>query len=164
MSDFHAAYPDYVTTSRLDDLRATEYSYLDRGGHTYLDYTGAGLPADEGAFEDGTLNFLAIPDVTTGLARISDIGIDLIHRRVGYLTGWLLDCLAGLKHGNGAPMVRLYGPPDVRARGGTVAFNFLDPGATWWTNGSWRGTPARRASRCGPAASATRARASGRSA
>ena len=85
------------------------------------------LLEDEGAFEDGTLNFLAIPDVTTGLAWISDIGIDLIHRRVGYLTGWLLDCLAGLKHGNGAPMVRLYGPPDVQARGGTVAFNFLDP-------------------------------------
>jgi selenocysteine lyase/cysteine desulfurase len=46
MSDFHAAYPDYATTSRLDDLRAAEYAYLDRGGHTYLDYTGTGLPAD----------------------------------------------------------------------------------------------------------------------
>ncbi len=46
MSDFHAAYPDYATTSRLDELRATEYSYLDAGGHTYLDYTGAGLAAD----------------------------------------------------------------------------------------------------------------------
>ena len=44
MSEFHAAYPDYATTSRLDDLRAAEYSYLD--GHTYLDYTGAGLAAD----------------------------------------------------------------------------------------------------------------------
>jgi selenocysteine lyase/cysteine desulfurase len=29
----------------LDDLRATEYDYLDRDGHVYLDYTGAGLPA-----------------------------------------------------------------------------------------------------------------------
>ena len=46
MSDFLAAYPDYATTSRLDDLRASEYSYLDAGGHTYLDYTGAGLAAD----------------------------------------------------------------------------------------------------------------------
>jgi selenocysteine lyase/cysteine desulfurase len=85
------------------------------------------LAADESAFEDGTVNFLGIPDVTTGLAWISDIGIDLIHRRVGYLTGWLLGRLAGLKHGDGAPMVRLYGPADARARGGTVAFNFLDP-------------------------------------
>ena len=89
------------------------------GWHRLLD--------DESAFEDGTLNFLSIPDVTTGLAWISDIGIDLIHRRVGDLTSWLLDCLAGLKHASGAPMVRLYGPRDGRARGATVAFNFLDP-------------------------------------
>ena len=46
MSDFHAAYPDYAATARLDELRAAEYSYLDAGGHTYLDYTGAGLAAD----------------------------------------------------------------------------------------------------------------------
>jgi selenocysteine lyase/cysteine desulfurase len=84
------------------------------------------LADDETAFEDGTLNFLGIPDVTTGLAWISDIGIDVINRRVGCLTGWLLDGLTHLKHGNGAPMVRLYGPADGTARGGTVAFNFLD--------------------------------------
>ncbi len=85
------------------------------------------LADDETAFEDGTLNFLAIPDVTTGLAWISDIGIDLIRRRVDCLTGWLLDGLAGLKHGNGTPMVRVYGPGPGQERGGTVAFNFLDP-------------------------------------
>ena len=85
------------------------------------------LADDESAFEDGTVNYLAIPDVTTGLAWINDIGIDLIHRRVSYLTTWLLDRLAGLKHGDGTPMVRLYGPANGAARGGTVAFNFLDP-------------------------------------
>ena len=84
------------------------------------------LADDETAFEDGTLNFLGIPDVTTGLAWISGIGIDLIHRRVSHLTSWLLDGLTHLKHGNGAPMVRMYGPVDGAARGGTVAFNFLD--------------------------------------
>jgi selenocysteine lyase/cysteine desulfurase len=85
------------------------------------------LTDDESAFEDGTLNFLAIPDLTTGLAWISDIGIDLVHRRVGYLTRWLLARLAGLKHSDGTPLVRLYGPVNGEARGGTVAFNFLDP-------------------------------------
>src|SRR3984885_1767751 len=45
MSDFNAAYPGYETTARLDELRATEYSYLDEGRHVYLDYTGSGLPA-----------------------------------------------------------------------------------------------------------------------
>jgi selenocysteine lyase/cysteine desulfurase len=86
------------------------------------------LADDETAFEDGTVNYLSIPDVTTGLDWISGIGIDLIHRRVSYLTGWLLSSLTGLKHGNGTPLVRLYGPPDGTARGGTVTFNFLDPG------------------------------------
>jgi len=85
------------------------------------------LADDETAFEDGTVNFLSIPDVTAGLAWISEIGTDLIHRRVGYLTSWLLDGLTRLKHGNGAPLVRLYGPADGEARGGTVAFNFLAP-------------------------------------
>ena len=42
---FLAAYPGYQGTALLDELRATEYSYLDAGRHTYLDYTGAGLPA-----------------------------------------------------------------------------------------------------------------------
>jgi selenocysteine lyase/cysteine desulfurase len=84
------------------------------------------LADDETAFEDGTLNFLNIPDVTVGISWISDIGIDLIHERVTCLTGWLLHRLHDLRHSNGAPMVRVYGPWDTRARGGTVAFNFLD--------------------------------------
>src|SRR5262249_29235796 len=44
------------------------------------------------------------------------------------LTGWLLDRLAALRHGNGEPMTRIYGPADAGDRGGTVAFNLLDPG------------------------------------
>ena len=88
------------------------------GWHRMLD--------DEGAFEDGTVNFLSIPDVTTGLDWIDGIGIDLIHRRVSMLTGWLLDRLGRLEHDNGAPLIRLYGPAGLAARGGTVTFNFLD--------------------------------------
>ena len=42
---FLSAYPGYRGTALLDELRATEYSYLDAGRHVYLDYTGAGLPA-----------------------------------------------------------------------------------------------------------------------
>ena len=42
---FFSAYPGYRSTVLLDRLRVTEYSYLDAGGHVYLDYTGAGLPA-----------------------------------------------------------------------------------------------------------------------
>src|SRR5271168_652960 len=45
MSGILDAYPEYRTTARLDELRATEYSYLDEQDHLYLDYTGAGLAA-----------------------------------------------------------------------------------------------------------------------
>jgi selenocysteine lyase/cysteine desulfurase len=39
-------FPDYATTSALDDLRRTEYARLDASGQVYLDYTGAGVYAD----------------------------------------------------------------------------------------------------------------------
>ena len=42
---FLSAYPGYRGTALLDRLRATEFSYLDEGGQVYLDYAGAGLPA-----------------------------------------------------------------------------------------------------------------------
>ena len=83
--------------------------------------------ADEAGFEDGTLAFQQIPDLQAGLSWVEGIGIDLIHQRVTCLTGWLIDRLAALRHGNGEPMARIYGPADTRDRGGTVAFNLLDP-------------------------------------
>jgi len=43
---FIAAYPAYATTEKLDTLRASDYSRLDRLGHVYLDYTGGGLYAE----------------------------------------------------------------------------------------------------------------------
>ncbi len=43
---FLQKYPSYADTLALDDLRAREYSRLDRAGHVYLDYTGGGLYAD----------------------------------------------------------------------------------------------------------------------
>jgi selenocysteine lyase/cysteine desulfurase len=85
------------------------------------------LLGDEAAFEDGTLNFLSIPDVATGLAWVSGIGLDVIHQRVCDLTGWLLQSLGRLKHSNGAPVIQIYGPVTGLMRGGTVALNFLDP-------------------------------------
>lgn len=85
------------------------------------------LAADETAFEDGTLNFLAIPDVMAGLDWVQGIGIDVINQRVTCLTGWLLDRLRALRHENGAPLVRVYGPSRTGGRGATVALNILTP-------------------------------------
>ncbi|MFG3422699.1 aminotransferase class V-fold PLP-dependent enzyme [Micromonospora sp. NPDC049460] len=82
---------------------------------------------DESGFEDGTLNFLSLPDVEFGLRWLDSIGVDLVHTRVGLLTGWLLERLTALRHRNGRPLVHVYGPSTGDARGGTVAFNFRYP-------------------------------------
>jgi selenocysteine lyase/cysteine desulfurase len=78
-------------------------------------------------FEDGTVNYLSIPAVEIGLKYIESIGIDLIHTRVMCLTGWLIDHLLSLRHSNGNPLIRLYGPAGDYMRGGTIQVNFLDP-------------------------------------
>ncbi|WP_306215737.1 aminotransferase class V-fold PLP-dependent enzyme [Actinoplanes sp. RD1] len=85
------------------------------------------MAPDETAFEDGTLNFLGIPDVEFGLSWLASAGRDAVRRRVRALTAWLLDRLTALRHTNGRPLARIYGPAGLRDRGGTVAFNLLDP-------------------------------------
>ncbi len=79
------------------------------------------------AFEDGTLNYLGMAAVPAGLDFMDEIGIGRINAHVMRLTGRLLAQLKALRHANGAPMVRIYGPEGVEMRGGTVAFNLLDP-------------------------------------
>ncbi|MDG4759041.1 aminotransferase class V-fold PLP-dependent enzyme [Micromonospora sp. WMMD710] len=82
---------------------------------------------DESAFEDGTLNFLSIPDVLFGLRWLDGIGVDLVHSRVGLLTEWLLGRLTALRHRTGQPVLRVYGPTTGEGRGATVTFNVLRP-------------------------------------
>jgi selenocysteine lyase/cysteine desulfurase len=83
---------------------------------------------NEAAFEDGTMDYLALPAVEIGLSHIESIGYEMIHDRVRCLTGWLLDNLVTLRHSNGQPLVRVYGPHSTDRRGGTVTFNFYDAG------------------------------------
>ena len=85
------------------------------------------LSPREAGFEDGTLNYLGIPAVAVGLRHLQSIGIDTINTRVRCLTQWLLRRLMALQHGNGRPMVRIYGPLNTADRGGTVTMNFYDP-------------------------------------
>jgi molybdenum cofactor sulfurtransferase len=84
------------------------------------------LRRDEGAFEDGTVDYLNLPAVTTGLGHIDRIGLDAIGRRVRCLTGWLLDALGGLRHQGGRRLVRIHGPDGTVERGGTVTFSMHD--------------------------------------
>jgi selenocysteine lyase/cysteine desulfurase len=78
------------------------------------------------AFEDGTINYLAFPGVEVGLRHLASIGIDTIHERVDCLTGWLLGQMMDLRHQNGRPLCKIHGPATSGARGGTIAFNFMD--------------------------------------
>lgn len=90
-----------------------------RGNKYYPAEAPAGL-------EDGTLNYLNIPAVAIGLKFLDTIGYETIHTRVENLTGWLLENLIEMKHSNGANLVKVYGPLDTQARGGTIALNFFD--------------------------------------
>jgi molybdenum cofactor sulfurtransferase len=85
------------------------------------------LSRGEAGFEDGTLNYLAIPAVEIGLRHLQSVGLDTINTRVRTLTAWMLQRLVELQHSNGHHMVRLYGPTTTDSRGGTITLNFYDP-------------------------------------
>ncbi len=91
------------------------------------------LTTDESAFEDGTLNFLAIPDVHFGLDWLAAaVGWPLIQTRVRCLTAYCLDRLRGLRHADGRAMAEIYGPSSVAGRGATITFNLLDAKGKWF--------------------------------
>src|ERR1700746_3133156 len=77
------------------------------------------LAGDETRFEDGTPNYLNVPDLQFGLSWVNGIGMDVIRLRGSCLTGWLISRLAGLRHSCGTPMALIYGPAATRDRGGT---------------------------------------------
>ena len=85
------------------------------------------LAPKEAGFEDGTINYLNIPAVKIGLQQLEKVGMENISIRVRELTDWLLNQLYALRHGNGKPMVRIYGPVNMEDRGGTLTFNFYSP-------------------------------------
>jgi molybdenum cofactor sulfurtransferase len=73
-------------------------------------------------YSGGTITLTSVRAEAT-----SGVGVEIIHTRVMCLTGWLQEALGALRHGNGAPVVRIYGPAGTDRRGGTIAMNFLDP-------------------------------------
>ncbi|MEP6987197.1 MAG: aminotransferase class V-fold PLP-dependent enzyme, partial [Chloroflexota bacterium] len=99
------------------------------GTITFSSVVGDGHYLTPGAagFEDGTVNYLGLPAVEFGLKYVESIGMDLIRTRVMCLTAWLINQLIGLRHSNGKPVIRLYGPANTHMRGGTIQVNFFDP-------------------------------------
>jgi molybdenum cofactor sulfurtransferase len=113
---------------RRDRFAALKRPWFAGGTITIASVQGDGhyLHDDEAAFEDGTVDYLNLPAVTTGLRHIQLLGIESIHRRVIQLTSWLLDALNGLRHSNGCPVVQIHGPTDTVERGATVTFVMND--------------------------------------
>ena len=78
------------------------------------------------AFEDGTLNFLALPAIEDGLARLGGGRQAAIDARAMALSAWTLEELLALRHPKGQPVVQVYGPTTAEGRGSAIAFNVQD--------------------------------------
>jgi selenocysteine lyase/cysteine desulfurase len=144
--DLSAVKPDFVPLSfykmfgyptgvgaliaRKDALARLARPWFAGGTITLASVQGTGwhhLAPGHVGFEDGTVDYLGLPAVRIGLEHVERVGVDTIHDHVVALTAWLLGELTALAHANGAPMVRVFGPTDMEARGGTIAFYLLDP-------------------------------------
>jgi selenocysteine lyase/cysteine desulfurase len=113
---------------RRDRLESLNRPWFSGGTVTVASVQGDGhyLRPDEGAFEDGTVDYLNIPSVGFGLRHLERIGLESIHHRVMCLTQWLLDAMTGLRHRDGRPVIQIHGPTDTTDRGGTIAFLMRD--------------------------------------
>jgi selenocysteine lyase/cysteine desulfurase len=103
-----------------DALASLRRSYFAGGTVLFASVQNQRARMRDGAasFEDGTPNFLSMPSVCDGLQWFREAGIERIHDHVARLTASLLDRLSAL-----GDRVIVYGPRDMTARGGTIAFN-----------------------------------------
>lgn len=83
-------------------------------------------PVGDGAFEDGTPDFLSIAALEHGFKLLEEVGMRRLNTHVTRLAGYTLDGLLSLRHDNGGPLVLVYGPKTMENRGPTIAFNVLD--------------------------------------
>ena len=91
-----------------------------------IEGNGYSLHDGPGAFEDGTINFLSISAIPIGIRHLEHVKIEMIHDRVAMLTDWLIKRLLELRHSNGLPLIKIYGPHKLRMRGPIIAMNFYD--------------------------------------
>lgn len=78
-------------------------------------------------FEDGTINYLGIPAIKTGLEFIESIGMDRINKRVASITNYLNSQLMKMRHSNGTKQVTIFGQSERRYMGGTMVMVFHNP-------------------------------------
>ncbi len=114
-----------VNQSAFDKLKKPSFA----GGTITLSavkFSSYFLKTDHEKLEDGTVNYLDIPAITNGLNFISTIGMHNINSRVKELSRLILDELRTLRHNNGLPLIKLYGPATTKDRGGNFLINFFD--------------------------------------
>ena len=142
--DLSAVRPDFVSLSfykmfgfptgvgalvaRREALTALRRPWFAGGTIAYAAVTEPRHDLHEGAeaFEDGTLNFLALAAIEDGLARLGSGRQAAIDARAMALTAWTLEELLALRHPNGRPVVQVYGPTSADGRGSAIAFNVQD--------------------------------------
>ncbi len=142
--DLGAVKPDFVALSfykmfgyptgigallaRRDTLKRLQRPWFAGGTITVASVQGDKYYLHEGSegFEDGTLDYLNLPAVEIGLRYLAEIGVARLHDRLEGLTGRLIEGLVSLRHANGNPLVRIYGPTSTAGRGATVTFNVFD--------------------------------------
>ena len=81
--------------------------------------------APEG-FEDGTPSFLAARAVAPALDAVRDANRERLSWHLASLTARLREGLSVLRHGNGSPVVRMFGPVDGSDTGAIVALTVSD--------------------------------------
>lgn len=116
--------------ARRDALRRLERPWFAGGTVDWVSvrHRRHRLRAGVEAFEDGTPNYYGIAALGTGFDFLRRVGMARLSRRVAHLTRLLLAGLQAGRYPDGSPIFRLYGPVDLRERGGTVTFNVLDRG------------------------------------
>ncbi|MEO7455093.1 MAG: aminotransferase class V-fold PLP-dependent enzyme [Gemmatimonadaceae bacterium] len=123
-------YPSGVgaLVARRDALAELRRPWFSGGTVDFVSVQNAAHSLQPGAaaFEDGTANFLAIAAIPAGLDYLEELGIENIERHATRQAGSLVEALQDMRHRNGNPLVRIYGPESRDDCGATVAFNLLD--------------------------------------
>lgn len=84
------------------------------------------LAQDHERFENGTVSYLDLPAIKTGLDYINEIGMERITERVKSLADYLYHKLIEIKHDSGEPVVHIFGSENRDDAGGTMIMTFFD--------------------------------------
>ena len=83
------------------------------------------LAEDHERFENGTVSYLDLPAIKTGLDFVHKVGMERITDRVQSLAEYFYENLLLIKYDNGNPVVRVFGPEHHQQAGGTMIMTFF---------------------------------------